>query len=644
MCGIAGAVGALDDAVLEALRSASDAQAHRGPDAADFWASRDDAGPGVAFAHRRLAIIDLSADGVQPMHEPESGLVVCFNGEIYDFPLLRRELEAGGAKFRSRTDTEVLLHGYRQWGEALLPRLRGMFAFALWDPAARRLLLARDRLGIKPLYLARVRRPGGDALLFASELRALLATGLVERRLDPTGLATVLWHGFPVGPGTLVRGVERLDAGVALTIDLDGMRERRRRYWTLPAAAPIPVAQAREALAAELEVAVRMRLVADVPVGVFLSGGIDSSAVTALATRAGDAAIRTFNVSFDEARFDESPHARRVAERLGTEHHEIRLSAASFTTRLDDALGALDQPTFDAVNTYFVSRAVRDAGITVALAGTGGDELFGGYTSFRDLPRMAAIARLARFAPALLQRTVGAVATRAAFGRAGEVAPQLGMAKLGAMLGTGGALVDLYQLSYALFLPDLQRALAPGAAFDATHAGLPRERADALAALVASEPALHGVSLLELASFIGERLLPDTDAASMAVSLEVRVPLLDHRVVEAAAAVPVGARFEPVGRKQLLRDLALGGLDPALFERPKQGFELPFAEWMRGALRKPIEAVLHDRAACAAVGLDSDAVATLWRAHLDGAPGLYWSRPWSLFTLVGWCRRHRVAL
>jgi len=296
------------------------------------------------------------------------------------------------------------------------------------------------------------------------------------------------------------------------------------------------------------------------------------------------------------------------------------------------------------VNTYFVSRAVREAGITVALAGTGGDELFGGYPSFRELPRLVRAARALRIAPAALPRALGAIAARAAFGRAGAVAPQMGWAKLGAMLGTGGDLLDLYQLSYALFLPSFQRALAPELAWTATRAGLPLDRAQRLAAAVDGAPTLHGVSTLELASFIGERLLPDTDTTSMAVSLEVRVPLLDHRVVEAAASVATRRRFEPLGRKQLLRDLALGALDPALFDRPKQGFELPIAAWMRGELRAEITGVFEDRAACAAAGLDADAVARLWRAFVAGAPGLYWSRPWSLFALVWWCRRHGVSL
>lgn len=643
VCGIAGAIGALDDAVLAAVRRASDAEVHRGPDAEGFWSSPGGPGPGVALAHRRLSIIDLSADGTQPMHDPKSGVVITYNGEVYNFAALRRELEGGGATFHSKTDTEVLIHAYVQWGPGFVSRLRGMFGFALWDPRTRRLVIARDRLGIKPVYVARLRRPAGDVVLFASEVRALLATDLIERRLDPIGLQTQLWHGFPIGPGTLVRGIQRLEAGTSLTIDLDDeLRETSHRYWTLPGAgfASHDVSDLR----AELEAAVQMRLVADVPLGIFLSGGIDSSAITALAARSRDHTIRTFNVGFEESRYDESDHARAVAHALGTQHQELRLSPASFTGRLDAALGALDQPTFDAINTYFVSRAVREAGITVALAGTGGDELFGGYPSFREMPRLALLSRAARLLPRAARRAIGAAITRGAFGRAGEVAPQMAWAKLGDMLGVRGRILDLYQLSYALFLPGFLRRLAPGLDWSQTRSGLPLARADELDKAIAGNPALHAVSMLELASFVGERLLPDTDATSMAVSLEVRVPLLDHRVVETLAGVDPTRRFAPLGRKQLLRDLALGDLDPKLFERPKQGFELPIGGWIRQELRDEIDALLNDRAACASAGLDGDAVARLWRAYVAGAPGIYWSRPWSLFVLLWWCRRHNVGI
>ncbi len=643
MCGIAGAIGHIDGEVRAAVTAAHRDLAHRGPDAEGRWESSSADGPGVAFSHRRLAIIDLSSDGIQPMLDEKSGVVIVFNGEIYNFRELRSELESVGHRFRTRSDTEVLLRAYVQWGTACVSRLRGMFAFALYDPARRKLVLARDRLGIKPLYFARVRRSGGrDALVFASEVRALLGGGLVERRLEPTALKSFLWHGFVVGGDSVVRGVRRLEPGTLLEIDLDGLAERETRYWELPRYQP--VSGAVENLRAELEDAVRLRLISDVPLGIFLSGGIDSSAITALAVRVAGKGVRTFTISVDEARFDESNHARAVAAALGTVHTEVRLSESVFKAQLSDALESIDQPTFDAINTYFVSRAVREAGLTVALAGTGGDELFGGYRSFRNLPRMVAASRVARFAPSGLVRGLAETFARARLARSGATSAHTRWGKLADILAQRGQMVELYQLAYGLFVPSLLARLAPGLESAPLHMGLPPARADRLRALVADQPPLHAISLLELASFVGERLLPDTDTASMAVGLEARVPLLDHRVVEAAAGVPIAQRFNPLGRKQLLRELALSELDPALFEREKRGFELPIEVWMRRDLREQVDATLRDRDACLAAGLDPSLVARLWDAFQVGAPGLYWSRIWALFVLLWWCRSQRLHL
>jgi asparagine synthase (glutamine-hydrolysing) len=642
MCGIAGAVGSVTPRVVEAVAAAGARMAHRGPDADGLWTHGVPSARGVAFAHRRLAIIDLSADGVQPMLDPQSGCAIVFNGEIYNFRELRAELEAGGERFRSRSDTEVLLRAWIRWGEACVRRLRGMFAFAIFDPGRACVFLARDRLGIKPLYLARVPQPGGgECVYFASELRALLATGELAPRLDPQGLATFLWNGFVFGPRTIVQGIERLAPGTHVTLGLDGTLKGQARYWEPPRARSDP--DAVERLRAELERAVELRLVSDVPLGIFLSGGIDSSAVTALAVRAARGSVRTFTVSFDESEYDESGSARAVAKQLGTEHAELRLSQEIFRAELDAALDCLDQPSFDAINTYFVSRAVREAGVTVALAGTGGDELFGGYASFADLPRLQLASRLAAPFPASLVRGLARGVARARMGPAGAVPPQTRWAKLADALSLRGSLLELYQLSYAMFLPEFLGELRSRALVDARH-GLPLARAAEFAARIRGEPALHAISLLELASFVGERLLPDTDAASMAVALEARVPLLDHVVVEAAAAVPEARRFTPLGRKALLRELALGGLDPAIFERPKSGFQLPLGLWCRNLLGPEIEATLSDRAACQAAGLDPDAVSRLWSAFRAGAPGIFWSRIWSLFVLLRWCRRNGAAL
>ncbi len=635
MCGIAGAIGCIDDRVIEAVGRAHAELRHRGPDAEGTWQDVLE-GRGAALAHRRLAIIDLSADGAQPMHDESSGLSIVFNGEIYNFQSLRSELESCGYRFRTRTDTEVLLKAHAEWGDRAVERLRGMFAYALWDSVKRRALLVRDRLGIKPLYYVQC----GQALLFASEVRALLATGLVARKLDPAGLHTYLWNGFVVGPHTIIEGVRLLPAGSTLALAESGDGEAAL-YWHHPAARGDQNDTAE--LAQRLLESVHMRLVADVPLGVFLSGGVDSSTLAALASRVSDEPVQTFNISFDETEFDESPYARRVAEAIGSKHHDIRLTEHDFALQLDDALASLDQPTFDAINTYFVSRAVREAGLTVALAGTGGDELFGGYTSFRELPRAARWSRRASVFPDRWLRAAARVLTRLKTGHPGEVSPQTRWGKLGDALATHGDLLKMYQVSYGLFTESFVAELGAIQSPDVSY-GLPTPRARELAQQAGSCGLLSAISLLEQSLFLGERLLRDTDAASMAVALEVRVPLLDHTIVEALATLTESIRFQPLGEKRLLRELGLSGIDPSVFDRPKSGFVLPLDVWTRRRVKQVIDSTFQDSDLVCGAGLRPDAVARLWRSYQAGAPGLYWSRIWSLFVLLNWCRSHGVTL
>lgn len=634
MCGIAGAIGAVDGGIREAVLRMRDAQTHRGPDQAGIWASTEN-GHGVVFGHRRLSILDLSEAGRQPMHEPESGAVIVFNGEVYNFAALRAEL--GGAELLSGTDTEVILAAYARLGDGVITRLRGMFALAIFDPRDESVLFARDRLGIKPLYFTE----GRGTLLFASEVRALLASGLVERRLDPKSVQSFLWHGFVPGPRSMVEGVRLLPPGTTVKVGLDGRLREPRRYWQVPRAAPVEEERAVRELGDTLTQAVKLRLVADVPLGIFLSGGVDSSAIAALAQRASDAPVTTFNIRFEEARFDESPHARRIAEVLGTAHHEITLTESTFAESLDAALSSIDQPTFDALNTYFVSRAVKEAGLTVALAGTGGDELFGGYASFVDLPRARAVAKRLASLPEGARTRLARIATRLRTGDASEVEPQTRWGKLADVLATDGDLLALYQVSYGLFTRQLLSELTLRHSPELEW-GLDAERARELRASIEGLPALSAITSLELASFIGERLLRDTDAASMAVSLEVRVPLLDHEVVEALARVPEARRYQPLRSKALLKELVGAELDPRLFDRPKAGFELPLEAWCRQGLGRRMDDTLHDVVLAYRVGLNGEAVTRLWRAFRKGGPGVYWSRVWGLFVLLAWCRTHRV--
>ena len=644
MCGIAGIIGRLDDLNRAALERMNDAMVHRGPDASGTWVSAPDArGWGALLAHRRLSILDLSPAGAQPMVDPVTGHVIVFNGEIYNFRELRRRLEAEGQELQSTGDTAVMLRALGLHGPEAVGWLRGMFAFACWDPKERRLLLARDPLGIKPLYLARSSDPdAGWSLAFASELRALLASGLLGApRLDPQAVASSVWNGFVIGPGTAVKGVDLLWPGRLLEFDGEGKEVRQQDFWRIPDRAPDPIAD-EDSLAAILEEGLRLHLASDVPLAVLLSGGVDSSAVANLAQLAAQSPIHTFTLAFEEEELNEGPIARRIAAAIGTQHHEVVLTEARFVENLEAALDSLDQPTFDGLNAYYISRAIRAAGFTVALSGTGGDELFGGYTSYRDLPVLHRWSRRVAWVPRSLQIAVARLATWPLRRSGGTMPPQTRWAKLPEMVRHGDDLLALYQLAYALFLPGFQHELLAPSFAEALADGLPAAMRQRIIAESRGRTPLSAISVMEQRLFLGERLLRDNDVASMACSLEQRVPLVDQVLLESVDRLPDHARYQPLGQKAVLRRIGLRGLDPALFERPKSGFVLPFDRWIRRGLKDAMDQTLRDPQAIAPVGLDPVAVGRLWRAFLDGAPGMYWSRIWSVYVFIRWCHRNRV--
>ena len=641
MCGIAGAVGFIDEAVQAALARMHFAQRHRGPDDEGFWSSQArPVGHGAQFLFRRLAIIDISMAGHQPMTDRATGNVVIFNGEIYNYKELRNELEEVNVSFDTQSDTEVLLKAYGFWGADFLKRLRGMFALAVWDNSAEQVLVARDRLGIKPFYYSAIDRPGNRrTILFASELRSILAGGLTGRQLNPRAVSSYLWNGFVAGEETIVKDISQLLPGNAATLRPDGTMNQYR-YWRYPSYRVAP--NGSEELEHELRTSIRQHLVSDVPLGIFLSGGIDSSAIAALAAQEAPAEnVVTYNLSFDETKHDEPEIARAVADALGTNHKELRLTQDLFKSQLNEALSCIDQPTFDALNTYFVSRAVREAGLTVALAGTGGDELFGGYRSFSELPKAQLVSSALSLLPDSALRSIGSVVSRYMNGSKGLIDPQTRWGKVGDVLCTRGSLIGLYQTSYSLFTQSFRDELFERTS-DQLPYGLPEGMRKFLGELVENEDTLHAISTIELVCFIGERLLRDTDTASMAVSLEVRVPLLDHSVVESCAHVHTRKRFYPLGKKRLLQELALSGLDQRLFNRPKTGFGLPIEFWSRQSLQGDLEAIFNDTELCQQVGLEASTVSRLWEAFKARSPGIYWSRIWSIFVLLWWCRTYDV--
>ncbi len=639
MCGIAGALGGTKNDSIQSVKRMLNAMEHRGPDQDGLWFC---ASHNTVLGHRRLSIIDLSEAGRQPMVDESTGVSMTFNGECYNYQELRADLVRAGHDFRSTSDTEVVLKAYIEWGGSFVSRMRGMFALAIWDPKIQETLLVRDRMGIKPLYYSQLH----DKLLFASEVRALLNTNEIKRNLDSRAVASYLWQGFVPGPDTIVEDIKRLNPGSLLRVDAEGRIIEERAYWQLPSRSPsgISANDAIEACRAELNRATAEHMVSDVPLGVFLSGGVDSSVIAAMAQRASSIPVTTYNIRFEETQYDESRYARQVARTLGTNHQELTLTESKFRDQLEHAIGALDQPTFDAVNTYFVSRAVKEAGITVALAGTGGDELFGGYSSFEELPKARSLARALGFLPgtsrSLLARAAGMVVANPS----GEVRPQIRWGKLGDLLETKGDLLGLYQVSYALFSKDLQHNLLCLPQPQRSCGLAPEHAARLRAELKHDGSILESISRLEMANFLGERLLPDTDAASMAVSMEVRVPLLDHQFVESLQFLTPEQRYEPLGRKTFLKSAIANEVDPAVFDRPKAGFELPLEKWCRNLLAPELDATFRDINLAHSVGLDAECVSRLWRAFTDGAPGLYWSRIWSLFVLMTWCKRYNVRI
>ena len=642
MCGIAGIIGKLAASNRAALKRMNDAMTHRGPDGDDYWESlSDERGFGVLLAHRRLSILDLTVAAAQPMVDAITGHVLVFNGEIYNYIDLRTRLAAAGQTFQSTGDTAVMLRCLSLHGAEAIRPLRGMFAFALWDPIKRKLLLARDPLGIKPLYFARNPDPRAEwSLIFASEVRAILASRLLGKpQLNPHTSASVAWNGFMVTPETAIVGVESVWPGQFRIFDSFGKEERSEHYWTMP-----HVDMASRVSEAELEQvldnSVRLHLASDVPLGVFLSGGVDSATVANLAHKACRAPVHTFTLAFEEQEYNEGVIARRIASAIGTQHQEVVLTEQQFITKLDAALDSLDQPTFDGLNSYYMSQAVREAGFKVALVGTGGDELFGGYTSFRSLPALLRWSKHLNCIPVSVIRRLASLVSSVLQPTRGSVPQQTRWAKLPDMVSCGGDLLTLYQLAYALFLPEFQRQLVTGASKEIIAAGLPAEMRARLLCEIRARSPLSAISVMEQRLFLGERLLRDTDATSMAASIEVRLPLVDHVLLEKVNELGDRDRYQPLQKKSMLRRIGLRGLDAKIFDKPKTGFVLPYDRWLRKGLGKVLDQTMRDADAIKPTGLNPKAVQRLWKAFLDGAPGLYWSRVWAIYVLIRWCHKH----
>lgn len=640
MCGICGIwPGEKEDKVMAMIS----AMRHRGPDDQGVFSDER-----ITLGMTRLAILDVTATGHQPMTTPDGGIWIVYNGETYNFAEQRSLLEKHGHTFMSDSDTEVVLRLYEQYGESFLSRMRGMFALAVYDkrrgPGRERLLLARDHFGIKPLLYA------GDAqqFVFASELKALLASGLITPKIDVQALHGLLAFGSVAQPSTILTGVHMLPPGHRLIIDSG--RITIERYWRLdtgrfPDVSRLGYADQIRRLRETLEDAVRAHMVSDVPIGAFLSGGIDSTILVGLMSRMSNHKVRTFSVGFESegAPIDETDDAARASTFLGTDHTRVLVTGRDVRDRILDIAAALDQPSVDGVNSYFVSAAAASS-VKVAISGTGGDELFAGYPWF---------AAMARAAPELHGRgplaRIKRLASKLAAAEYLNAIPTGIAARVLARIRASGDFIELFARQYQIFgVQEAQRVLAPDLARTLNRPLRGRVRA-ANADELPNATTVARVSALCLRGYTQNQLLRDIDAVSMAHSLEVRVPFLDQVVADLAMSLPdetkLATRSAPVrstvyretGAKRILIDAVRDLLPEDIDLQPKRGFSMPFGAWLRGPLREILEDTLSARS-IGSRGLFNVAVAdSIRRQFYQGRCS--WALPWLMMIIELWCRQ-----
>jgi asparagine synthase (glutamine-hydrolysing) len=644
MCGICGIVqldgGAVD---LGDLTRMTLTLRHRGPDGVGHFVAGATQGPepagllrgpaaggmSVGLGHTRLAIIDL-ATGDQPMVDPLTGAVIVYNGETYNYRGLAADLARRGTGFDTTSDTEVVLRLYREYGPRCVEHMRGMFALAVWDPAAGRLFLARDRLGQKPLYY----RFDGRRFLFASEAKAILACAGVPIEVEPGALGRYLTYGYVPAPGSIFRDLSKLPPAHRLVLSARGLTAER--YWRL-SYAPGPIRreeEAAEALLGELREAVRLRLISDVPLGAFLSGGVDSSAVVSLMAEESPGRVRTFSIGFDEQPFDETAFAREVAGRCGTEHTElfVRPDALEVLPRLAWHYG---EPFGDssAVPTYYLSRLTRDH-VTVALNGDGGDEACGGYIRYAGMLLGRRLGRWPAGMNRVLARTMAAAKGLVGPGKRARL--DYGVRLLNSVARSNEP-VRRYLDYVGFFGPeDLRRLLTPEAA-DLVLADDPLDYFRGAWAASETDDPLHRVLDLDVNTYLPEDLLVKVDIASMAVALEARSPFLDHKVAELMASLPPGLKVRGLTGKILLKRLMRDRLPRQILDRPKKGFGVPVGEWFRGRLRAHLSEVLFSDRARGRGWFAPRAIENLIDEH-DRRIADHTERLWALLFLEHWAR------
>lgn len=618
MCGLAGIVWTRSaEEKRPVIQRMTDTIAHRGPDAEGHHVDEH-----VALGHRRLSIIDLSEEANQPMWDVSGRYAMVFNGEVYNFESIKERLT--NYPFRTSSDTEVVLAAYIKWGESFLQELNGMFALAIWDVEKQRLFAARDRLGIKPFYF----HQSAGRLFFASEIRAILASGLVEKKLNRQSVHEFLTYQTVHAPNTMVEGISQLHPGEYCIFE-NGVF-LKKTYWKMApekfeATAENDYGTIKKNIRQLLLQAVERRLVSDVPLGAFLSGGIDSSAVVALMSQVSDRPAETFSVIFEEKQFDESRYSNLIAKKYKTNHHPLLLHPTDFLDAMPDAIAAMDMPTGDGVNTYTVSKATRKAGITVALSGLGGDELFAGYPLFQRIKKIESWRRLWAV-PSSLRGGLAHLAS--------GLLKSHEQARFVEIAGAKNTTVEeIYPAFRKVLTPkDLGFANGNGSRNDAVHLAV-----EAQQPRLSRMPLLSQVTVADISTYTQNVLLKETDQMSMAHALEVRVPFFDHTLVEYVLTIPDRWKYPGYVKKLLVESLHPLLPDEIVF-REKKGFNLPWKVWLKNELRQFCEVRLHRFSERGLI--DRQVTERLWADFVSGKNDNLWSRVWVFVVLEDWLERN----
>lgn len=619
MCGIAGILNikrlSVDPAML---RRMTDCMAHRGPDSDGFFVENE-----IALGFRRLAIIDLSTVANQPLYDPSGRYVLIFNGEMYNFREVKAELK--DYPFVSQGDSEVILAAYAKWGPACIEKFAGMFALAIWDKHKRELFVARDRMGVKPVYYY----AGQEHFIFASEIRSILKTGLVSASINPQAIDDFLSFQSVGFPHSIIKNIQQLEAGCWLRISESGVEVHK--YWDITKSSTNFDFSSKEAVKKQvyalLQQSVQRRLISDVPLGAFLSGGIDSSAVVGLMAATSSEPVNTFNIAFNEPEYDESSYAQQIAKRFNTRHTEMRLEPTVFLDELQNALNSMDTPSGDGVNTYVVSKKIRQSGLTVALSGVGGDELFAGYPFFPQYYRLNkwkkswALSSPFRKLAANFIKANGSV-------RNDRIKQLLKLDELD--------IAGFYPLARQIFSP---RQIGKLTNHQVMQESLVQEQLRRNAGAIKKFPVLSQVSIAEYLGYTQHTLLKDTDQMSMAVSLEVREPYFDHDLVEFVLNIPDEYKF-PTYPKSLLVESLGTLLPPEIVHRKKQGFVFPWKVWMKNELRSFCEAQIKKLAQKDFIS--GDYVNKLWQRFISGDESVRWMEIWLLLILEYWMDKNHV--